>query len=441
MHRLLLVGLNHKTAPLAVRERLAFAGKQKRELLDAFRVRFANAEAVLISTCNRVELYTARTVHGHPRVEEMIGFLAGQRGLAAEEVEPHLYRKTDREAVTHLFSVAASLDSMVLGETQILGQVREAYDAAAEAATAGTLLHPLFQRAIAVGKQVMTDTTLGEGRLSIASVAVEYARRIYDTFADKTVLCIGAGEMAHLVLQHFADLRPKTLVVCNRDVEKAARFAAEFSGVGVPFERLAEYLAVADVVISSTGAPHAIITHAMFERVLKQRRYRPVFLIDIALPRDIEPAVGKLENVYLYNIDDLQEVVATTQTQRAGAVEAARKIVEEQVSEFAAWHQTREMGPLIDRLYQRSHRLAASEISRAINKLPGLSEAERATLENLGRRIVNKVLHNPVNVLRASNHSPHGGTAAYLHALEKLFKLADQETAEPKDQDEQADSQ
>jgi glutamyl-tRNA reductase len=425
MRRLLVVGLNHTTAPLAVRERLAFNAEQRRAVLDAFRQQFPSCEAVLLSTCNRVELYAARGVHGHPRVEEMIQFLAAQRQLAAEEVDPHLYRKTDRDAVTHLFSVACSLDSMVLGEAQILGQVREAYTAACEAESAGALLHPLFQRAIAVGKEVMSSTALGEGRLSVASVAVEYARRIFDTFSDKTVLSIGAGKMSQLVLQHFAALNPRTLLICNRDAAKADRLAAEFSGKGVPFDHLADSLALADIVISSTGAPHAIITRELFGHVLKQRRYRPIFMIDIALPRDIEAEVGELENVYVYNIDDLQQVVASTQAQRAGSVEAARKIVEQQVAEFAAWNRAREMGPLIDRLYQRYHAIAQDEVLRTVNKLPNISDGEREILANLARRIVNKMLHDPVHVLRKSETDNTRG-ASYLHAMEKLFRLRDE---------------
>jgi glutamyl-tRNA reductase len=433
MHRLLVVGLNHTTAPLAVRERLAFGAQERAGVLAAFRERFPQAEAVLLSTCNRVELYTARSVHGHPRVEEMIGFLAGLRDLVPEEIDPHLYRKADREAVAHLFSVACSLDSMVLGETQILGQVREAYDAATLADTTGALLHPLFQRAIAVGKQVMTDTVLSEGRLSVASVAVEYARRIFDRFDDKTVLSIGAGKMATLVLRNFQMLSPGKLLVCNRDYTKATALAAQFGGQAAPFERLSEHLASADIVISSTGAPHAIITRKQFEQVAKQRRYRPVFLIDIALPRDVESQVGDLENVYLYNIDDLQQVVAATQTQRSEAVAAAQQIVEQQVSEFAAWHRQREMGPLIDRLYHRYHEVAQGEISRTIHKLPNLTEGEKEILENLGRRIVNKLLHDPVEMLRSTATRSQSPAGQYAHALERLFKLMGQETDSPTD--------
>ena len=423
MQRLLLLGLNHSTAPLAVRERLAFNDAQRTAALAAFRERFPEAEAVLVSTCNRVELYAARAVHGHPRAEEMIGFLAGLRGLPAEQFEPHLYHKAEGEVVEHLFGVASSLDSMVVGETQILGQVRQAYDAARETGSIGPGLHPLFQRALAVGKQVMNDTPIAEGRLSVASVAVDYAGHIFDHFGDKTVLSIGAGKMAALVLQSFAALRPQRLLGCNRDPVKAQALAGRFGGQAVPFERLDDHLAAADVVISSTGAEHAIITRGRFEAVLPRRRYRPVFLIDIALPRDVEQAVGELENVYLYNLDDLQQVVSQTQSQRREAVEAARAIVRRHVEQFASWQRAREMGPFIERLSQRYHSLAREELERTINKLGRpVSDGERQQLEDLTRRIVNKLLHDPIKTLR-EGESPHGTSAGYLHAMEKLFQL------------------
>jgi glutamyl-tRNA reductase len=311
---------------------------------------------------------------------------------------------------------------MVLGETQILGQVREAYDVSRELSATGATLNPLFQRAIAVGKQVMHETALNEGRLSVASVAVDYAKRIFDHFHDKSVLCIGAGKMAALVLQSFSGLSPKRLLVCNRDGEKAAHLAQRFNGQPVAFEQLDAHVTAADIVISSTGSQHPIITRRQFDVVVKQRRYRPVFLIDIALPRDIEPAVGELENVYLYNLDDLQQIVAQTHTQRKDAIEEARAIVRQQVAEFATWQRTREMGPVIDRLYKRYHSLAQEELSRTLGKLPNVSAEEREHLEDLTRRIVNKLLHDPIKTLRESD-GIHVPTAQYLHAMEKLFQL------------------
>jgi glutamyl-tRNA reductase len=424
MQRLLLLGLNHTTAPLEVREKLAFNAQQARDAMSAFRSHFDESEAVLLSTCNRVELYVARAVHGHPRVDEMVAFLAAFHNFPAEQFRAHLYEKLERDVIAHLFTVVSSLDSMVLGETQILGQVRAAYDAAREVSAAGALLNPLFQRALAVGKQVMTQTSLNEGRVSVASVAVDYARKIFDHFNDKTVLSIGAGEIAQLVLQHFAKLAPGKLLVCNRDPNKAQELASEFNGTAAALEQLAQHLVAADIVITSTGAPHHIITRQMFEPLLKQRRYRPIFIIDLAVPRDVEASVGDLENVYLYNIDDLQQVVSTTQSQRTDAIDSAKAIVTRQVDEFLVWHRTREMGPAIDRLYKRYHALAQEELNRTLNKLPQIGDAEKDHLAELTRRIVNKLLHDPITALR-SGGDQHTSAAAYLHALEKLFALND----------------
>ena len=439
MHRLLLLGLNHTTAPLEVRERLAFNAAESRAAVEAFRARFPRAEVVLLSTCNRVELYAGRgdadgAGEARPSIPEMVQFLSDLRGVPVCDFYEHLYDKRDRGVVEHVFAVASSLDSMVLGETQILGQVKAAYETAAGAGAAGALLNPLFQNALRVGKQVMHETALNEGRLSVASVAVDYARRIFDHFHDKTVLCVGAGKMVTLALQNLVGLRPRRLLVCNRDPAKAEKLAAQFAGEPVPFDRLADHLVAADIVVSSTGSAHPIITRALFEPLVKARRYRPAFLIDIAVPRDVEPAVGELDNVYLYNLDDLQQVVSQTQSQRTGTVEAARRIVAAGVEEFLNWQRAREMGPVIDQLYRRYHGLAQEELARTLNKLPHLSDADRAQLEEMTRRVVNKLLHKPVQALRRSEgtHTPAG---QYLHAVEKLFQVGDAPAGEPVGED------
>jgi len=422
MQRLIVLGLNHTTASLDLREKLVFTPPQRKEALMNLRHRFGQCEAVLLSTCNRVELYVARQTHGHPRQLELAEFLGQSRGLKLEEFHSSLYEKSEREVVTHLFSVASSLDSMVLGETQILGQVREAYEAAREAGTAGPMLHPLFQRAAAVAKQVMTQTTLGEGRTSVATIAVEYARRIFDVFSDKTVLSIGAGKMARLMLANMAALKPGKLLICNRDRTKADALAHEFGGSAVAMENLADHLAASDIIVSGTGSSEPIITRSLFEAVMRRRRYRPVFLIDIAVPRDVAGDVAKIENVYLYNMDDLQQAVMATRSQRGAAVEAAGKIVEREVSEFVAWNRARMMGPLIDQLYQKSHAVAQEELGRVLGKLSAVSAADQQQLEELTRRIVNKLLHDPVQALRESD-SDHAPMSQYLHAIQQLFKL------------------
>jgi glutamyl-tRNA reductase len=415
-----------------VRERLAFNARQQSEAVAKFRQQFDACELVLLSTCNRVEFYTARATHGHPREEELIRFLSDFHSVPASEFTSHLYHRSDREVIQHLFHVASSLDSMVLGETQILGQVRDAYETCKSLASVGPMLNPLFQRAIAVGKEVMHETALNEGRLSVASVAVDYARRIFDHFNDKTVLCIGAGKMATLVLQNFAALRPGRLLICNRDPGKAEALATRFGGTQVPFENLSEHLVAADIVITSTGAAHPIITRQQFDGLRKRRRYRPIFLIDIAVPRDIEASVGDADGVYLYNLDDLQQVVSQTQSQRTEALGSARAIVARHIELFIASHRQRELGPAIHRLYSRYHAIAQEELARTLNKLPNISEAEKAHLEDLARRIVNKLLHDPVQQLRHSG-ADHASAAPYLHALEKLFQLGDEQSpSEPR---------
>jgi glutamyl-tRNA reductase len=426
MQRLLLLGLNHSTAPLEVRERLAFTPDERLAAITALRQKFEGCEAVLLCTCNRVELYASRAVHGRPKQEEMVDFLAGLRGIPPEQLRPHLYEKAERDVVEHLFSVASSIDSMVIGETQIIGQVRDAYDAARAAGVVGPSLNPLFQRAVAVGKQVMTDTRITEGRVSVGSVAVDCAGRIFDHYKDKTVLCIGAGKMATLVLQAFSALKPKRMLICNRSPEKADALASLFGGQAVPFERLDDHLIAADVVVTSTGSQQPIITKSRFDPLRKARRYRPIFIIDIALPRDVEPAVGNIENVYIYNLDDLQQVVATTQSRRGESVEQARAIIREQVERFVSSTRARQMGPVIDRLKKRHHDLAREEVERVLHKMPNLTADERAQLEELAHRIVNKLLHDPIKRLTEGD-GPHAGGAPYLHALEKLFQLDPEE--------------
>jgi glutamyl-tRNA reductase len=427
MQRLLLLGMNHTTAPMAVRERLVFDPAQRAAALGEFRARFPNCEAVLLSTCNRVELYIARELHGRPMMDEIAEFFVGSRSVSIESIRPHIYEKTDRGMIEHLFTVASSLDSMVLGETQILGQVREAYDAAHAMTATGSLLNPLFQRAIAVGKQVMGETALAEGRLSVASVAVDYAKRIFDHFDDKTVLNIGAGKMAHLVLRSFAGLSPKKLLICNRDLAKAQSLADKHQGHAVAFENLEDHLTGVDIVITSTGSTQPIITAKQFAAVHRRRRFRPIFLIDIALPRDVEAAVGELENVYLYNLDDLQQVVSQTHAGRRGELDNARAIVKSAVDQYVIDHRVRAMGPLIDRLYKRSHQLAQEELARTLNKLSNVSEAEKAHLEELARRIVNKLLHDPVHALRHAEDT-HATGNSYQHAMEQLFKISPAES-------------
>jgi len=420
MDRVRLLGLNHTTAAIDVRERLALDTVRQQQVIETVR-NFFDCETVALSTCNRVEFYLAHPT-APPSTHDLTQLLATFHSIDSEAFAPNLYARSGRSAVEHLFNVAASLDSMVLGETQILGQVRQAYDTSREIGATGPILNPLFQRALAVGKEVQTHTSLSEGRLSVASVAVDYARGIFDHFHDKTVLCIGAGKMSSLVMRHVAALNPGRMLVCNRDPLKAIALAQRHGGEGFPMDKLDEQLAHADIIIVSTGAGTPIIRRAQFKKVLRLRRYRPAILIDLAVPRDVEAEVGELENVYLYNLDDLQRVVAETRGQRTDAIGAAQAIVKRHVDEFDAWLRRRAMGPAIEQLYARYHAMATEELNRVVGRMPDLSDADRAHLQEMSRRIVNKILHDPIEALKQSDSS-HGPSSQYRHAIEKLFKL------------------
>ncbi|HEY4328281.1 MAG TPA: glutamyl-tRNA reductase, partial [Phycisphaerae bacterium] len=336
---LLVVGLNHRTAPLELRETVAFNPERSREATAAFRRKFPQSEIVILSTCNRVELYIARPVSAEPSLENLAGFLAEFHALKADQLASHLYHHEGRGMVEHLFSVASSLDSMVVGETQILSQVKHAYlhgcqpGANGESMGAGKVLHALFQKALAAAKDVHEKTALSSGRISVASVAVDLAASVFDRFDDKTVLCVGAGKMASLMLRHLVELKPKKLLLVNRSIERAQALAGQFPGgrteVGA-FEQLDAHLVHADILLTSTGAAaaggEAIISESRFKALQKPRRYRPIVIVDIAVPRDVEPSVAKLNNVYLYNIDDLQEVAAGNRGKRDDAINSAQEL-------------------------------------------------------------------------------------------------------------------
>lgn len=410
MSRLLLMGMNHTTAPVALRERLAPDALRRQDVLRKFHALYPEAEAVILSTCNRLELYTARAVHGYPRPEQMLAFLCQQGGLSPDELLPHLYQKLGREVAGHLFRVASSLDSMVVGETEILGQVRDAYDESQQVGMCGSGLNPLFQKALATGKEVMAGSGISDGKLSVASVAIDYARQIFERFDDKVVLAIGAGDMGLVVLEHLHRLNPGKLLVCTRDVTKAQDVAGRYGAEAVPFELLAEHLLKADIVVSATRAAHPVVTRGLLAPVIARRGGRPIFMIDIALPRDIEPAVADLDHVHLYNLDDLQRVVTRTHGRRAEALGRAEQIVTAAVSEFVDWQQSRALGPIIEQLYAHCHAIAKEEAQRG------------GVTEDAARRIVNKLLDGPVRKLRRSG-APLPPGDHYLQAVKTLFEL------------------
>jgi len=425
--RIVLVGCNHRSAPVAVRERLAFDGPKLDRALVAFAERFPGVEAVLLSTCNRVELYAAGEQPSQvPDLELAAEFLAAFHGVAVFELTPHLYFQADRDAARHLFEVAASLDSLVPGESQILAQVKESYRLAHERRLTGPVTNALFQKAIAVGKLIHTSTEIARKKVSVSSVAVEFACEIFeaDQFPQKTVLVIGAGKMGELTLEHLCELRPGRILVTNRTPQKAEEVAAKWKGQAVPFERLDDWLAEADLVLSTTGSPQPLVNRDRFAAVMRRRGNRPVFIVDIAVPRDIAPDVGDLENVYLYNIDDLQRERDKNLKAREREMFKARTIIDRETASFLSelTHQ-QHAGPVISQLRQEWDARRAAELARLFSQRPNLSAEDRAAIARSLERFQNQIMHQPVSALRsaAENGSHHHGL---LDALKRLFHIS-----------------
>ncbi|MCL2639274.1 MAG: glutamyl-tRNA reductase [Phycisphaerales bacterium] len=399
---LVVVGLNHRTAPIELREKLAFTPESATAAITALREKFPDTEAVVLSTCNRVEIYVGQG-GGGPRVDELADFLAAFHSLAVDRIRSHLYCYEDRAVVEHLFAVASSLDSMVVGETQILSQVKSAYQHAVAAGAVGKVLHALFQRALAAARDVHGKTSLASGRLSVASVAVELARAVFDRFEEKVVLCVGAGKMASLMLRHLAELQPRELLVANRSIENAQAVAVTFGGQPRSLDELDQLLIAADIVLTSTGSAELLISKERFRALLKARKYRPIVMIDIAVPRDIAADVGQLQNVYLYNVDDLQAVAVGNRERRDERIAASRAVLAEHVEEFLQWLAVRDVGPMVKELYARCHKLVTAELETLYASQPDLTPAQRAQVERLAHRLVGKILHEPVTRITTCN--------------------------------------
>ncbi len=428
--RTLVIGCNHRSAPVEMRERIAFDEQTVPRALHGLRARFPESESVLISTCNRMELYIARPAQGHPRIDEAIGYLGEFHGIAPSEFAQALYSHQDIEAVRHLFRVVSALDSMVLGETQILAQARTAFETARATGTVGRVLGELFPRAFSVAKNVQSRTGIASGRLSVGSTAVDLARQIFSRFDDKIVMMVGAGKMGELTLTHLLDMKPRALWVTNRTDARAAalsdRLAARHGVVPrvIPFAGWIDALAEADIVISSTGAREPILTVAQFAGVPARRRYKPLLLIDIAVPRDIDPAVGEQEEVFLYNIDDLQTVVEQNLAQRREAIQQCELIIESSVVEFVQNQSRREVAPVIVELQKHFRQVGQAEFERILPKLQGMSEHDRQLVQEMLHRITQKLLHAPVQTL--NDRGENGAARVYAETLRALFRLSDE---------------
>jgi len=419
-----VVGCSHRNTPLTVRERLAFSPAQARAALAAFRAEFGGVEAVLLSTCNRVELYTACEDTTVPTRDQLAAFLARFHALEPGTVGPLLYEHRGEEAVHHLFTVSASLDSMVVGEPQISAQVKQAYQLAVEERAAGPLLHTAFQAALKVARRVAGETGLQQHRVSIPSIAVaDFARQIFERFDDKHVLVIGAGEMAEETLRYLRDEGARQLTIINRSPQRAEELARQWQGRAVPWEELPPALAAADLVVSTTGAEEPIVSLAQFTALQPARGERPLFVLDLAVPRDFDPAIGDRPEVYLYSIDDLRAVCEQNRSARDKELPAAREIIDEETGRFVADWRHRMTGPVLRQLKQGWEKSKEEELRRLLNKLPGLDEGSREEIRQSFDRLVNKLLHPPMESLR--DQSRHGFPRALLEALAQLFQLKD----------------
>ncbi|HEY2827916.1 MAG TPA: glutamyl-tRNA reductase [Pirellulales bacterium] len=421
--KLQMVGCSHHNASLEVRERLAFNPDQVAVALEQWRTSYPSTEAVLLSTCNRVELYTAADdPDAAPSDQQVKEFLAEFHGLPLHQVFDDLFEQSGEGAVRHLFTVAASLDSMVLGESQILAQVKQAYQLAAQQDSIGPITHDVFQRALRVAKRVAAETSINDKRVSIASVAVSgFARNVFERFDDKRVLVIGAGETAEEVLVYLREEGARRITVINRNEPAAAELAKHYEGQTAPWSALDAQLAAADLVVSATGATQPVVTLQHFQRVEPQRYQRPLFILDLAVPRDFDPAIGDCLGVYLYSLNDLQEVCRRNRSARDQELPQALRIVEEETGQFMQELYHRATGPIIRQLRQGWHEVRDEELRRLFNKLPDLDQRAQQEISQAFERYVNKLLHPPLESLR--DESRTGTPHSLLDALKRLFRL------------------
>ena len=412
--KLTLIGVNHKTAPIALRERVAIGRDELAEATRALAATPGVAECMIVSTCNRVELLAA--VEG-PEVG-LSGFLSSYFGIEASVLGPHLYEYRDKEAVSHLFRMAASLDSMVVGEPQILGQVKEAFAVARAAGTVAGQLEHLLQSAFAAAKKVRSATGIGSNSVSIASVAVDLARKIFGSLEGRTVFLVGAGKMSELAARHLVQQGAGAILVSNRTAERARRLAEAFEGRVMPevieFEQLYEAASRADIVISSTGAPHPIFRPEHGHAFLHKRRNRPMFFIDIAVPRDVDPEMNKLDGIFVYDIDDLQQVAAAHMEERSRQAIDAETLIAAEVERFHLRQRTVNAAPAIVALQRKAEEIRVAEIQRIHSRLGSLTAEQLAAVEALTRGLVNKFLHPPMQALKQAARE---GDAARLDAL------------------------
>ncbi|HXG90939.1 MAG TPA: glutamyl-tRNA reductase [Blastocatellia bacterium] len=419
---IVLVGLSHKTAPLEMRERLAFNETLVADALSRLVDNNVVDEGLIVSTCNRVELIASAPAGPETGIKRLEGFLCDFHNLGPDSLNGHLYRHADTDAVKHVFRVASALDSMVVGESQILGQVKEAYQHAIGAGTVGRVLSQLMHRAFSVAKRIRTETGVAQNPVSVSSVAVELARKIFEDLDKKTVLLVGAGEMGELAARSLIDAGTGKLIVTNRTAERAEEIARKFGGGAVTFEAFYEVLPTADIVLCSTGAPDYVIRPAETKRALKQRRKGPVLFIDISVPRNIDPAIAQLENAFLFDVDDLEAVVQANIRERQKEAEVAEAIIEAEVQQFIKQLRAIDIGPAVVEVKQLLSQMAASEFKRNRKRMGNLTEEqEKAIQEVLIPALVNKLSHPVIVHLREA--AREGDTTKVLDELRKMVRV------------------
>jgi glutamyl-tRNA reductase len=417
---IILIGMNHKTAPVNIRERLSISCENNDGTLNVINNILQAGEVMYLATCNRVEVL-ASMEDVEKGLEKLKAFIFSHGNLSREEMKECLYVYRDADAVRHLFRVASSLDSMVMGEPQILGQVKDAYRHSVEQKASGIILNKLLHHTFHVAKRVRTETGISSNAVSVSFAAVELAKKIFGYLHGKTVLLIGAGEMSELAARHLINNGVSRMIFANRTYENAVRLANDFHGIPVDFDFLEDNLKEVDIVISSTGAPGYVVTEEMIVTALHRHKNRLMFIIDIAVPRDVDPAVEEIDNVYLYDIDNLQEIVDKNLRSRMEEAEKAETIISEEIINFTNWLNTLEVVPTIVSLKKKSEKVIEEEIEKSLSWTRNLTEEEREKIRILASSIANKILHDPITSLK--EESQNSGADPYVAAIKKLFRL------------------
>lgn len=418
---IIAIGVSYRKTSLEVRERLAFDSSQLPSLFQRLKASGKIAGCVIISTCNRMEIYaTSRDVDA--ALSEIRALLADESGIEIEQLQDYLYGITCEEAIIHLFRVASGLDSMILGEMEILGQVAKAYRVACENSACNSVLNVLFQRALKVGKQVRTETQIGTGASSVGAAAIELARKTLGDIQRRSVLLIGAGEMGRLVARSIANNGAGEVMVCNRSYDRAQELAKEFDGCAVPFDKLSECMVRADLVLSCTASPDYIVIAEHLASIMDGRNGTPMFLIDLAVPRDIEPESAQLEQLHLYNIDDLQNIVDESLSHRELESKKAEEIIEVAFGNFAKWLNSRHIGPIIQALCRKGEEIRDAELEKAMRKLAPLTEKEEKVLRSMASSIASKLINSPIVQLRQYAQTEQG--PLYAQLVQNLFGLS-----------------